>query len=138
MRKQTKNITIRLTPNDYIIMQNKVKKSGLTQAEYLRQAVLNTRIISTSGIVSIMPEFARIGNNINQIAKKCNQGYLPTLEEIKKQSLELNKIFGEIRNFIRGKSAEAKISFSSKRQMEETIINLIEKYSSGSDNYGDN
>ncbi len=138
MRKQTKNITIRLTPNDYIVMQNKVKKSGLTQAEYLRQAALNTRIISTSGIVSIMPEFARVGNNINQIAKKCNQDCQPTFEEIKKQSIELNKIFEEIRNFVRGKSAEAKIPFSSKKQMEETIINLIEKYSSGSDSYGDN
>lgn len=85
-----------------------------------------------------MPEFARIGNYINQIAKKCNQGYPPTLEEIKKQSFKLNKIFEEIRNFIRGKSAKARIPFSSKKQMEESIINLIEKYSSGSNNYGDN
>ncbi len=71
-RTQTKQIVIRMTEDDYNLLKKQVEKSGMKQAEYLRQAILKKKIINTDGVKAVMPQLTRIGNNINQIARHCN------------------------------------------------------------------
>ena len=36
--------------------------------------MLEKQIVNTDGIKELIPELKRIGNNLNQIAKRCNEG----------------------------------------------------------------
>lgn len=129
MRTQTKNITIRLTQEEYEILKKRVADSKMKQIDFIRNSILYNQIISTDGIVKIIPELGRIGNNINQIAKACNMGNKPQISELNKQTEMLKKIFEDIICFIRTKSIEATIPQMSKQKMEKTILNLLEIYS---------
>lgn len=129
MRNQTKNITIRLTPDEYKILQQRVANSKMKQADFLRKSILNNYIISTDGIAKIMPEILRIGNNINQIARVCNLGNQPMFCEIQKQTEILNNIYLKIIDFLRYKNIEITIPKLTKKKMEESIIKLLEIYS---------
>ena len=101
-RTQTKQIVIRMTEDDYNLLKARVKKSGLKQAVFLRKAILQKRIISTEGVKLLMPEIRRIGNNINQIARRCNEGNQATFAEVERQGEELNNIWQLLRQLIRG------------------------------------
>lgn len=139
MRKQTKNITIRLTPEEYEIFKNRVEISKMKQVDFIRKALLENYIVSTDGITKLLLEISRVGNNINQIAKACNVGKLPYINELNEQTEILKKIFSEIVSFTRAKKIEATVPKISKKKMEKTILNLLEVYSEkASDKYGDN
>ena len=47
-----------------------------------------------------MPELKRIGNNLNQIAKSCNEGNQTTHEEVLKQGKELNEVWLQLKQFL--------------------------------------
>ena len=45
--------------------------------------------MNTDGIKELIPELKRIGNNLNQIAKRCNEGgMLPSEAEVRKHGEE--------------------------------------------------
>ncbi|WP_195955875.1 MobC family plasmid mobilization relaxosome protein [Clostridium saudiense] len=51
----------------------KVKKSKLTQSEYLLRSALDKNILVVDGLKEILIELSREGNNLNQIARALNQ-----------------------------------------------------------------
>jgi hypothetical protein len=99
-RSQTKQIVIRMTESDFTRLKKKVEQSGLSQAEYLRQAVLNKRIVSTEGITELIKELKRIGINLNQIARNSNTGTAATHSEIQRISEDLGGIWLLLRRFL--------------------------------------
>lgn len=58
---------------------------------YLRDCALEKEIKVVNGADSIAEELRRIGNNINQIARRVNAGYITTvnLTETKKELIEI-------------------------------------------------
>ena len=54
-------------------IKKKVKKSKLTQSEYLLRSALDKNILVVDGLKEILIELSREGNNLNQIAKALNQ-----------------------------------------------------------------
>ncbi|RGY22277.1 plasmid mobilization relaxosome protein MobC, partial [Tyzzerella nexilis] len=49
----------------------------------------------------LIPELKRIGNNLNQIAKRCNEGgMLPSEAEVRKHGEELNKVWQSLRRYL--------------------------------------
>lgn len=64
----------------------------MSLSEYMITSSLNEQIIVESDKSEYITELRRIGNNINQLTKKVNQGILSevNLSEVKK---ELNKIW---------------------------------------------
>lgn len=92
-----------MTENEFAQLKKRVAKSGMKQAVYLRKAALNKPIISTDGIREIVPELKRIGNNINQIAKKCNGGYMDVYDEVLEQGRELREVWQLLRQFLQGR-----------------------------------
>ena len=126
-----KNITVRLSESDYELLREKVKKSGLSQAEFLRRAIFNAKIISTNGIVKFIPELNKIGANINQIAKRCNQGNIPPIHFLKREVELLNAVLNKALLFLNGKALEIELSEKLKKQIDRSVKECCEEIING-------
>ena len=70
-RKRNQTISIRLTPAEKKEITNKAKQAQMTLTDYLIECSRNTEIKVTD-LSDVLVELKRIGNNINQIARKVN------------------------------------------------------------------
>ncbi len=102
-RIRPKQIVIRLTEQEKEKLQVKVKKSGLIQQDYLIKCILEKPVLNTDGLKEITPQIKKIGVNLNQIAKTCNEGNQATYEEIQKIGKELNEVWQLLRQLAQGR-----------------------------------
>jgi len=72
-RKRQKQIVIRMDETEHAKLKKRVEESGKTQAEFLRKAIFETEIIDTDGAKELAAEMKKIGVNLNQIARWCNE-----------------------------------------------------------------
>ena len=89
--------TVRLTEEQYLILQKFKEKLGVSLPSLLRTAFFNHQkmpmIIPKSDTTKLLNEIMRIGNNVNQIAKHLNSGiYLDWHSEFKEVSQKLTEI----------------------------------------------
>ena len=70
-RKRNQTISIRLTPTEKKEILAKAKQAQMTLTDYLIECSRNTDITVTD-LSEVLVELKRIGNNLNQIAKKAN------------------------------------------------------------------
>ena len=93
-KKQNKNkhFNFRVNEKEYNKIKNKIEKSNLNTSEYLLRTAMKKEIIVIDGLEEIIIQLRKIGNNINQLTKLCNQGRLTSinLEDVKK---EMNSIW---------------------------------------------
>ena len=100
-RKRNVQINIRISEAEAEQLRKKVEQSGMNQQEYILSCVLEKQIVNTDGIKELLPELKRIGNNLNQIAKRCNEGgMLPSEAEVRKHGEELNKVWQSLRRYL--------------------------------------
>lgn len=82
--KRDTNLTIRVSQTEKLAWQEKAELCGLTISDLIRQAISRTKTWTVAD-KSLMKEqtrqIARIGNNLNQIAKWANT-YKSTAEAI--------------------------------------------------------
>ena len=87
--KQNKNkhFNFRVNEKEYNKIKSKIEKSELNTSEYLLKTAMNKEIIVIDGLEEIIMQLRKIGNNINQLTKLCNQGRLTNinLEDVKKE-----------------------------------------------------
>ena len=57
----------------------KVDASDLSISEYLRRCALDKKIVAVSGLDDVARELRAIGNNLNQITRAVNSGYVQTV-----------------------------------------------------------
>lgn len=57
-------------------IMKKVDASDLSISEYLRRCALDKKIVSVNGLDDVARELRAIGNNLNQIARTVNSGYI--------------------------------------------------------------
>lgn len=71
-------IHFRLTPEEAAIIEKKAAEAGLSATMYAKKQALEGMVkapVITKDIGKlILPEISKIGSNINQIARKLNQG----------------------------------------------------------------
>lgn len=88
-KKQNKNrhFNFRVNEKEYNKIKSKIKNSKLNTSEYLLRTAMNKEIIVIEGLEEIIIQLRKIGNNINQLTKLCNQGRLRNinLEDVKKE-----------------------------------------------------
>lgn len=88
-KKQNKNkhFNFRVNEKEYNKIKNKIEKSNLNTSEYLLRTAMKKEIIVIDGLEEIIIQLRKIGNNINQLTKLCNQGRLTNinLEDVKKE-----------------------------------------------------
>ena len=70
-RKRNQTLSIRLTPTEKKEIIIKAKQAQMTLTDYLIECSRNTNITVTD-LSEVLVELKRIGNNLNQIAKKAN------------------------------------------------------------------
>lgn len=83
-RKRNKQIIVRTTEEEYKKIMEKIKLSNMTMNRFFINAALRKEIIvyDFTGLFELSAQVSRIGNNINQIAKKLNQGGSTNKNEI--------------------------------------------------------
>ena len=113
VRKMQKKVTVRFDDSDYNLIDEQSKKLNVSKADLVRNVFLNRKtklsklnslssdeagkylqeILSlTNAVNDIQTELKRIGNNVNQIAKKANQESNVTNEMIRNLISELDKM----------------------------------------------
>ena len=83
-RNNVKQITIRLTADEYAHVKQLSKDSGLKMEPAIRRLIMgvNLRPRPPDEYAEIRRQLAAIGNNINQIARTVNARSFATKEEI--------------------------------------------------------
>ncbi|MDU1308729.1 MAG: plasmid mobilization relaxosome protein MobC [Clostridium perfringens] len=97
-RKRDKQIKFYVNEKEYEQIKKKVEKSKLKQQEYLIKSALNKKIIVIDGLKEIFLELSREGNNLNQIAKKINEGEQKDIKEMKNK---LNNLWDLIEKILK-------------------------------------
>lgn len=77
------HITLRLSDMEFEIISKAAKEIGISRSEYIRKQLLEGKVNVKYEVVADMPElqkltteFAKIGGNLNQIARYFNMGGL--------------------------------------------------------------
>lgn len=78
IRQKSKQINFRVSEKEYEQIQKRAVKSNLPISTFLIKSALNKEIIIINDIDILCVELRKIGNNLNQIAKLYNQGYITT------------------------------------------------------------
>ena len=100
-KTRPKQLSFRVSEEEYKLLQEKVAESGKNQQEYILACVLGKQIVNMDGIKELLPELKRIGNNLNQIARRCNEGgALPSEAEVQKYGEELNGVWQSLRRYL--------------------------------------
>lgn len=101
-RKRNKAVTIRMNPEEYSFLQNKVDDSGLSQQTFIINAIKGATI-KPSDEVAVLKDYNKtfsdlvrqlrgLATNVNQIARIANcQGCLPTSDEFVRLLEEISK-----------------------------------------------
>lgn len=63
---------LRLSQDEWNIIQAKMQENNLNFSQFALEAMLNKRITKQNTKRELILELARIGNNLNQIAKQLN------------------------------------------------------------------
>ena len=66
----------RATEEEKDRIMKKVDASDLSISEYLRRCALGKQIVTVNGLDDVARELRAIGNNLNQIARAVNSGYI--------------------------------------------------------------
>lgn len=84
--------TIRFTDDEFAVIQQELELANISFSVFARSALLKKKI-KLPIERELLTELSRIGNNLNQIARSCNQGekrvILTELVAIEKQLKEL-------------------------------------------------
>lgn len=99
-RTRPKQIVIRLTEEEFAKVKAQVEKSGLKQQDYLIRAITNKPISNTDGLKELVPEIKRVGNNLNQLSRKANEGYVIGVEQLEQAQKELSEVWQSLKQFI--------------------------------------
>ena len=66
----------RATEEEKDRIMKKVDASDLSISEYLRRCALDKKIVAVNGLDDLARELRAIGNNLNQITRAVNSGYI--------------------------------------------------------------
>ena len=93
-------INLRVTLNEQVQLEEIAKTYGLNVVEFVRRRALQKQLpkFTMLGLQrDLLIELSRIGNNINQMSKKANQGN-PNLKGLESELSNLHKQLNEIKN----------------------------------------
>lgn len=100
-RHREKQIKFYCSEEEAEQIKEKIEASGCTMREYMLQSSINAKVLDNSAVLEIMPELKRIGNNLNQIAKRCNEGgELARADEVELIKKELDKQWQLLRQLV--------------------------------------
>lgn len=88
-----KNLSIRLEEEDYLLLEQQAKIMGVNKNEFIRILIRKNMVGDIQELNQNLKDIFKlkisIGNNLNQIAKKCNSKTISDFKEIQKELDEL-------------------------------------------------
>ncbi len=93
MEHRTRKMTFRLTKDEYKIIKDKVSEAGISQQQYLLKTALEKEIIHIKEYQNLIFQIKKIGININQITKHCNETGIVSDSDIFEIKGGLNQIW---------------------------------------------
>ena len=84
-------LKFRATEEEKDRIMKKVDASDLSISEYLRRCALEKQIVAVNGLDDVARELRAIGNNLNQITRAVNSGYI---QEVNLQETE--EVLGQL------------------------------------------
>lgn len=100
-RKKGKTISFRVTDEEYAILEEKIKESGLSKQEYYYRSMYSMKIVNTDGLKEVVPQIKKVGTNINQIAKKMNSGDYVSNRDFEEIRKEFEEVWQSLKQLIR-------------------------------------
>ena len=96
MRENVKRLTLRLTAPEYSHLQRLAQVSGMKMEPLIRQLILGVELRPRppDEYAALLRELSAIGNNVNQIARRCNETgnlYGEDVEDLRKGYVEVQK-----------------------------------------------
>ena len=73
-------LKFRATEEEKERIMKKVESSDLSISEYLRRCALDKQIVAVNGLDDVARELRAIGNNLNQITRAVNSGYIQAVD----------------------------------------------------------
>lgn len=100
MRNRNQAVLIRLTDNEKNHLQRQASNAGLKMEPFIRKLIMGVNITPRppSNIINLIREVNRIGNNINQIAKKVNSENCINQTQLDEILHLLGEIYREVKN----------------------------------------
>ena len=90
--KKTERIEIRLTPEEKTKIVNNSIKAKTTISDYVIKSATEQEIVIYNDIEKLVTQLRKLGNNVNQLTKKVNQGRI-TCVDLEGTKKELSKIW---------------------------------------------
>ena len=96
-RKANIQINFRVDEKEYAILKARAEIANLSPSMYAKKQALEGKVkapVITKDVGSlILPEISKIGSNVNQIARKLNQGDVPMASEFKEIRAEFETLW---------------------------------------------
>lgn len=90
-----------MSESEYETIKKNIELSGMKQQEYLIKALTEKEIKNTDAIKELFPQLGKVGNNLNQIAKKLNQiGYVDYNGELKTALKGYDEVWQLLRQYL--------------------------------------
>jgi hypothetical protein len=100
-KKRPKQITFRVSQEEYEIIQKKIKKSGLKQQKFLLKMAMEKEIVFVEGLTELLTEVKRQGNNLNQLTRKLySNGYIDYKNELPKMEKEWEEVWQLLKSYL--------------------------------------
>ena len=101
-RTRSKQIVIRVSEDELALIKENVAKSGKNQQQYMIDALTRPAVINIdkAAITGIAAELQRQGNNLNQIARKLNEGGYPGLQAVERTMGEVNETWQSLKQYL--------------------------------------
>lgn len=100
MRTKNKQLKFYADEKELKSVKNKIKKSKLSQQEYLLKSALDKDIYVIDGLHEMTIELKRIGNNLNQLTRAVNEGQANCSKELELIQKELSETWQSLRLLI--------------------------------------
>lgn len=97
MLHRTKKMTFRLSEEEYRQIKEKVEESGLSQQKFLLKTALEKEIIHIKEFQTLIFHIKKIGVNINQIARNCNETGFISENDITEIKEGVNRIWQSLK-----------------------------------------
>jgi len=92
--------SFRFTPDEWTIIEQKADAAGVKPSDFIRQSALKSKVKRSDKKeqLHLISQIAKIGNNLNQIARRCNTEKIIdrlTLEELYKIEQQLMELLND-------------------------------------------
>ncbi|MFN3366739.1 MAG: MobC family plasmid mobilization relaxosome protein [Exiguobacterium mexicanum] len=96
-RKENRQINFRVSEPEFQRLEQMATDAGMSVPTFCKKKAQGTRMsppkINKEGALEIARQLRAIGNNVNQLSKRANEGYAIPEEELRRMNEELHAIW---------------------------------------------